>query len=248
MFHLDFKPLKTPPSALPTCVWNGLKLWSGSVSLQPVDLSSLNFHEAFRSIYENIGFCELAFVLTQIHEQKIEVDKSALFAAYNFRFDNKLEKLLETWTDVPQTFKEWAKNHAVSPADVYPLCALEAVAPLAPGLIKIADIHCSRSQGAQILELLTECTLLNIPQQDLLAHSETPQEWLLGLQQLRFPQTQNRDIERQEKLLAGWPKTFSTRWLRQGDRSGVEVRFFVSSKKELAEKITTLSRVHEGLE
>lgn len=256
MLILDFQPLKAPPAALPTCTWNGITLWRGDGDTSTLDMSSKAFHEAFRSIYESVGFCDLAHVLSALEEQHSKkpqeslrgIDRSALFAAYNFRYDKKIEKLLAVWADVPQTFKQWAKKHAIAPADVYPLCAVEDVLALSSALAKIADMQCSRSQGAQIIELLTECSLLNIPKETLLGSVEDPQQWVLSIQQLRFPQTLARDKDRQENLLTGWPKAFSTRWLRQGDRSGVEVRFFISSKKDLEEKISTLSRVHEGLE
>lgn len=247
MAILDFQPQHKPPEALPKCVWNSHVLWAGSSALNDQDLSSLPFHTALSSIYQGLGFAELATILEWAEKAGIAVDREPLFAAYQFRYDGKLEKTLNLWKALPNAFRIWATKHSISPADLYPLCAVNDTAPLHPALLKIAGLQLSRSQGAQIVELVSECVLLKTDSSLWTKNSTSAADWVQSLNSTRYPQTQNRDSERQNKLLLGWPKSFSTRWLRQGDRAGVEVKFFVSSKRELAEKISSLHRVHEGL-
>lgn len=247
MAHLDFQPQNPPPQALPSCVWNDHILWTNPSTTTSLDLSARPFHEALVSIYQTLTFCELALITEWLEKSQIQVNKELLFAAYQFRYDNKMEKTLLLWTSLPQAFRVWATKHGISQADLYPLCAISDLTPLQPALLKVAGLQLSRSQGAQIVELITECALLKTDASQWIKNSSSSADWMQSLNALRFPQTLGRDSERQNKLLLGWPKTFATRWLRQGDRSGVEVKFFVSSKRELAEKISSLTRVHEGL-
>lgn len=223
-------------------------LWTGLPSeLAEQNLSAQLFHKALASIYQELSFSELALIVDWTEKAGIAFDREALFAFYQFRYDGKMEKTLLLWKTLPNAFRVWAAKHSVSPADLYPLCALNDISPIHAALLKIAGLQMSRSQGAQIVELLSECVLLKTDPSLWTKNSTSAADWIQSLNSIRFPQTQNRDSERQAKLLASWPKAFSTRWLRQGDRSGVEVKFFVSSKRELAEKITSLQRVHEGL-
>lgn len=247
MVSLDFQPQNPPPKALPSCLWNGIVLWKGSNDLPPVDLSAQPFHEAFRGIFEGVGFCDLAQVLESLSTSDTTIDKDALFAAYNFRYGAKLERSLQTLKTLPREFIKWARERSVSPADIYPLCTIDDIQRLAASLNKLSELQLSRSQGAQLIELLAECALLGSSDDVLLQHSGTFATWIPHLQTIRYPQTTNRETERQQRILVGWPKAFATRWLRQGDRSGIEVKFFVSTKKELAEKISTLTRVHDGM-
>ncbi len=248
MARLDFQPQTVPPQALPQCVWNTHILWAGSTSnLASQDLSGLAFSTAVASIYTGLNFGEVATISEWATAAEIQYDREALFAAYQFRYDAKMEKTLKLWSTLPSAFRTWAIQHGISSGDLYPLCALREASSLHPALLKIAGLQASRSQGVQLLERLTECALLNTDSALWTKNSSSVSDWIQNLNSIRFPQTLHRDSTRQNKLLVGWPKSFSTRWLRQGDRSGVEVKFFVSSKRELAEKISTLNRVHEGL-
>lgn len=224
-----------------TCPENHI---SGPSSLE---LSSLPFHEAFNSIYKKVSFLELCGVLEQEQSLSLEIDKEALFRCYQYRYDQKIEKIRSVLPQLPLEFRQWAQEHSLSAADLYPLCSLENIQDAEKPLLHISSLLLSRAQGVQAMEWIVECLLLKIPQiQETQGHNSGT-GWLEHLKQLRFPQTQIRDEEKQKKLLSPWPKALSPRWLRQGDRSGVEIRFVVGSKKELADKISTLNRIYNEL-
>jgi hypothetical protein len=243
---LDFKPHKSPPKAMPTCVWKEWVLFSGEHP-SSIDLSSQSFHEAYGSIYDSLSFYELAQLVLKAEAFNIEVQKQELFSLYGFRFDGKSEKVLRLLQRLPQPFLQWIEKHSLSAGDLYPLCALSAEQLPLNALNTFSELNPSRATGAQILELLTECILMNMPVVDFFKGVKSSQEILDKLQQLRYPQTLERDHEKKKVLSSPWPKTFTTRWQRQGDRSGLDVRFFVASKRELAEKIESLKRVHDDL-
>lgn len=246
MLFLDFYPQSRPPQALPTCTWNGYTLWENAQSAKPLELSALPFDQAMKSIFHNLTFTELCEIVRCAETQKIQVPFEGLFAAYQFRYDNKLEKTIRLYLLFPTDVRDWCHTHSLSPKDLYPLTASPWTNEVAALLEKLVSLRPTRSQGAQAMELLADCVLLEKPNSAVLENSSTITDWLTHLHNLRYPKTHTSDSVRQKTLLSGWPKVFSTRWLRQGDRSGVEVKFFVGSKKELSEKIATLSRVHDG--
>lgn len=244
MVLLDFKPHTTPPEALPTCTWNGLQLWTSTLPLQTLDLSSMPLDKALKSVYPNLLFTELCEIVECAQKLKATLDLDPLFTNYQFRYDKKMQKTMETYWSLPTSVKIWSRGHDLSPKDVYPLCAVPSVQTLFPVLEKMVSMRPTRSQGAQAIELLAECALLE--KINLHPQTDSMSEWLTQLHSLRYPQAISRDQNRQKTMLSGWTKMFSTRWLRQGDRSGVEVKFFIGSKKELSEKISTLTRIHDG--
>jgi hypothetical protein len=244
MHLLDFKPLTSPPDALPTCTWNGLQLWKSSMDLAALDLSAMPFDKALKSVYPSLLFTELCEIVERTQNLKASVDLEQLFTNYQFRYDKKMRKTMDLFWELPISVKNWARNHDLSPKDLYPLCALSNINTIFTVLEKMISLRPTRSQGAQAIELLAECALLEKTNWD--PQTENMSDWITQLHTLRYPQAIARDNDRQKTMLSGWTKMFSTRWLRLGDRSGVEVKFFIGSKKELSEKISTLSRIHDG--
>lgn len=209
------------------------------------DLSALPFAQAYKSIYAEMSFLELAELISELIDHKISFEPSTLLEAYKFRLDAKTEKVLLALRRLPQDFYAWAKLHSLSAGDLYSLCNLPQLPEKA--LSHLAQLKPSRSFGIQLLDLLVDCQLMNLSEDECLKQASTFEAWRANLHTLRFPQTTKRDEQKKEYLLGLWPKSFTVRWLRQGDRAGVDVHFFVSSKKELAEKIESLQRVHNEL-
>lgn len=225
---------------MPTCQWHGGVLYAGTQIIQ--DLSHLSFDAAYRSIYEQMSFFELTELMLELFDRGVNFRPDDLFATYGFRLDSKTEKVVLSLRRLPSEFYQWAKQHSLSSGDLYSLCNL----PQLPvqSLTQLALLNPSRSFGIQLLDLLVDCLLMGQSEDTCLLHSSSFDLWRDHLRTLRFPQTTKRDEEKKQSLLNIWPKSFTVRWLRQGDRSGVDVRFFVSSKKELEEKIESLQRVY----
>jgi hypothetical protein len=231
--------------------WNSIALNpDSSQSDKFLDLSSLSIEDALTVAYPELSYCELIEVLKKL-KASITVNEMALFAQYGFALDSKLQRLNEVVSTTPPRFWQWCLHHHISPRDLFPLLSLSSPQALAHSLEKFYDLMLSRSTGAQILELLVECFLIG--QSDIFLVSlpdnaptslQPSDHWLQNLKLLRFPQTLKADSEKQKYLLSlPWTKELQTRWLRQGDRSGVEVKFFAANSKELQKHVAQLNKI-----
>jgi hypothetical protein len=215
-----------------------------------LDLSSLPAEDALAVAYPNLNFCELVDLIQKM-KTSIPLDETVVFQNYGFALDSKMQKLMALIPQLPSPFWHWCRNHSLSPRDLYPLLSLESPQQLQKCLMQIQELNLSRNLGTQILELLVECFLLNANQELLIdfeaktiTNATSGDAWLQKLKNQRFPQTLQSDANKQKELLTlPWTKELQTRWLRQGDRSGVEVRFFASNPKELQKRVEQLQQV-----
>lgn len=214
-----------------------------AISEKYLDLSTLSIEDALVVAYPELTFCSLVEVLKRI-ELSVSLDKDKAFANYGFLLDSKLSQLLTLIPALPLSFWQWCQNHSLSPRDLFPLLSLKSPQDVSQSLEKFSELSISRSLGAQILDLLVECYLTIKDQSPLLKQTATADQWLLHLKSLRFPQTMKSDrIKEKELLSLPWTKELNTRWLRQGDRSGLEIRFFASSQKELLLHVQQLQNI-----
>lgn len=223
----------------------------GLFNSSTVDLSHLSLPWALKTAHPHLTFLELAGLFDSFHKKNLEFSPEDLFRIYDFSLDAKLRKLLGLLGALPIDFYQWAQVHGLSPKDLQPLLSLPSVNDLKEPLILISELNPSRSSGSQLLELLVECFLIEnstarlIPQLEINRSPEKKiMSWLEHLKALRFPQTMARDQQRQKKILAlPWSKDLNSRWVRSGDKSGVELKFLISTKKDLQDKISQLQRV-----
>jgi hypothetical protein len=69
------------------------------------------------------------------------------------------------------------------------------------------------------------------------------------LQILRYPESSRRDKQAEFALKKyRWPQSSQVRWLRQGDRSGIEIKLFISHPQELRKVAEHLLQLHKQLE
>jgi len=187
-----------------------------------------------------LSFAELA------RSKSSSADFEALAAQNGYRFDQRLLQCVELFHRLPIETQNWAAERALSQRDLQPLLALENL-PL-EFLQLLAAARVSRSYGAQIIELLVDNILLGNVNLEPPAPftADKAAEWIARLKTSRFPETSRRDEEKKSRLSSlPWPKGFLTRWQRQGDQSGLEVRFTVASKIDMQSKIEALQRVLE---
>lgn len=219
-----------------------------------LDLSSLTIEDAITVVYPELTFCELIETFNKLKAAPQigeSLNPSSLFANYGFSLDSKLGRLLEVIPQMPPLFWSWCCKHALAPRELFPLLSLQSPHQLSLCLDSFDELQLSRNLGAQILELLVECFLIGETDEKLfsLSKNSSPSKsagdhWLQNLKTQRFPQTTKADAEKQKALLSlPWTKDLQTRWLRQGDRSGVEVRFFVSNPKELQKHVDQLQKI-----
>jgi hypothetical protein len=119
-------------------------------------------------------------------------------------------------------------------------------------LEKFEVVRPSFSEGVKILELVTENILMSPDDNSLenvFENSQSVQAWMKHLNTLRYPMTSARDSELESKMLAlPWPYGSKTKFERRGDRSGVELKLFVSSEADLTKIISSLERVKANLQ
>ena len=99
-----------------------------------------------------------------------------------------------------------------------------------------------------MLELLVELHLLGRKMEVLLQDSTQAAPWIQSLKCLRFPTTSASDQNGSDKLKSlPWPAHVETKWARQGDRSGIEIRIRAESQSELERKLQGLEHVSQLL-
>lgn len=235
--------------------WNSIALNPEEASSEKfLDLSSLPIEDALTVVYPQLSFCELIETLKKLKASPLiaeQMSQATVFANYGFSLDSKLERVLDMIPQIPILFWNWCCKHSLSPRDLTPLLSLQSPQQLSLCLNSFNELQLSRNLGAQIIELLVECFLMNETDADLFAlcqNSPTSKSigdhWLQNLKTQRFPQTAKADSEKQKTLLSlPWTKDLQTRWLRQGDRSGVEVRFFAANPKELQKHVDQLQKI-----
>jgi hypothetical protein len=229
-------------------VWNSIPLNSEkSLSLKRLELNSLDLEDALCVVYPQLSFCGILQVLERL-PNNVKINRARVYENYGYSLDSKLTQLLHILPTLPSTFLHWCAEHSLSPRDLFPLLSLPSSQAVQEELKKISALALSRNLGAQILELAVECRLLSSSEGSPL-NATNGDEWLQQLKSKRYPQTLLSDSEKQKKMLAlPWPKDFQLRWQRQGDRSGLEVKFFVSHEKELPKFTKLLQQTIQSLE
>ncbi len=229
-------------------VWNSIPLNpQNSLAPKRLELDSIDIEDAFSVVYPHQSFCGIYQMLEKL-PKSLAINSSRVYENYGYALDSKLEQLLTVLPKLPSTFLNWSAEHSLSPRDLFPLLSLTILQTVDEDLKKISSLALSRNLGAQILELVVECHLLSTSEASTVS-ANTGDEWLQQLKMKRYPQTLLSDSEKQKKMLAlPWPKDFQLRWQRQGDRSGLEIKFFVSHEKELLKFTHLLQQTIQNIE
>lgn len=255
-FGLDFSPKCPSPQLFPIFTWNNWALnhferKDQSIMSPTQDVSHMPLQAALQQLYPRLAFAELAWLYDRLKKAGLPFNPLALFSFYQFRFDPRLEKVLDLYLELPPAFQTWAAQHDMSPRDLNPLITLPQVSLLNDFYQVIYENNLTRSQAAQILELAVELVLLDNPWEELAPPEDKKPNWvdywLIHLRERRYPVTLQKDNEEKNKLSdLPWSKEFSTKWSRTGDKSGLEVKFMLTSKADLEKKLQTLQRIHES--
>jgi hypothetical protein len=145
----------------------------------------------------------------------------------------------------PQEFQNWCADKRMGPMDLAPLLSIPAEAlPLI--CQTILEARLSKAHGTQALELLTELHLLG---RSIPSSSQSSEAWIAELKNLRHPETSRRDeVQKQKWAELPWPSLSQPRWIRRGDRSGIELKLFISHPHDLKKCLQSLSRIQELME
>ena len=146
------------------------------------------------------------------------------------------------------SFTQWAADKKVKDSDLHFTSILKS--PQHQEIFKIlsnqlANLRPSFSEGLSILELVTELILMG-HNEDLFLNMVNLTSWLTHLRQLRFPVTTEKDSLLKTKFEnLPWPQGAKVKFERRGDRSGAEIKFFVSTSTDLTKLISALERVQQ---
>ncbi len=172
-------------------------------------------------------------------------DEDYFFSRWGKGQQESLKELLPVVSALSAALLAWLHEKDLQPADLNPLKTL----PL--GKINfIAKVFLqarpSKSEGVQILELVTDLCLMSLSEEQILAaFDDSANSTLIQLKILRYPQTHQRDLASKEKLKISWPKNIQARYQRRGDKAGFDVQMFVASSADLKKTVTHLEKVVE---
>ncbi len=248
--QLEFELGETWPKALPACSWReyllcGFARSSGTV----IDLQSLGntFLESLLALYPHLSFVDLSalFLKARHLENELNFSKADLFHAYGLRYTENLEILGELVAKTPLSFQAWARERDLSAADFAFLKMLKNVHSLEAAFSKIVELKVSRNTAVQILELEAELeSLAKVTD----ASYENAETWLSELQQMRYPQTSQRDEERKKSFQkVRLPHNIKSNWKRVGDSGHLELKLTVSGEVELKKTLAGLQKFEGDL-
>lgn len=157
----------------------------------------------------------------------------------------KLKKILTQFPD----FQKWVKNRKSDFSHLSLLTEFSDLQKLQSLLNWISKNNPSHSKGIQTLELAGELLLMNVSLDAIFNTTQNPEELLKQLKKLRHPIASEQE-ERRSKIVQNlpWQRHTKGRWIRQNDKTGLEVQFQCFSMKEFKQKLQNLQHIAEQME
>ncbi len=267
--NLDFEPESLWPASLPCYSFQGEllcgfqtnenDLWDATQTPpQPktVKLEGNSLPQFLKGIYPQLSFMELSRLSEKIkqHPQLNDLQHlMELWFLYGYRNYENSQSLIEKIVTLPKEVQKWIHQKKLSPQDLAPLNALttpDSLSLLEPLWLTFIDCGFSKSEGVKGLEYLVELLLLGNSVEDLRPpHSPcSSAQWLDFLHSKRFPMSTHQDKMAEEKIrVVFWPKKMESRWVRRGDRAGVELKVFFTHPDELKQNLVGLERTYQDI-
>jgi hypothetical protein len=204
-----------------------------------------------KNLYNELSYIEilrLSSCLEKVPHLLGDNTQEEFFSTFGLKLDINLKQINLLVTQLPQQFLNWCAEKKWGPQDFAPLRSFsEGISQLAPYLEKLNRVDTknspfSKSDGTQVFELLVELLMLNKNLTRLLSLELS--QWLPILKRERFPitTTQNQNKEDQLKKFS-WPLHSQAKWARKGDKSGVELKLFISNAQELERSLIKLEQL-----
>ena len=208
-------------------------------------------------IYKKLTLPELARLYLKISERKTSQQKVAdqpiafnwefFLNHYNIKWSQDLEQLFQILPKTKLSFQNWVsqKDCGLSELQIltwantqYPFYQIDKL------LNFIAKINPSRQIGTKILEYTLE--KLDEIDMDSFTALESAEKAYEYIYRNRFPETSQKDQDFKNILLkTPWPAHIRATAQRQGDRSGVEIKFFAGSFEEYEKRVDGLHQIKE---
>lgn len=248
----DFSPRIAWPEGLPAVAINGFLIAGFQQemvfdhALPEIDKDGIA--ALFRSLYFELTTPELARLYRSTSVSTWFPIQEVL-AKFQVRWTENNEKLSDIICQLPMGFQNYCSEKKWSFGDFQPLAAAKGLI-LSPFFMRMIDLNLSRSQSVAALELIVDLLLMGKQPLELLPDDAmTSDTWMDSLRHLRYPESSQKDdwASRQVQELP-WPGTAQARWTRQGDRTGIELKLFVSQPTDLKKYLQSLSAVQDALE
>jgi hypothetical protein len=204
--------------------------------------SGCELAETFKNFHPHLSYLELLQIVPQ-WKAAFNVSVTAFLKAYQLDWsdtDSELEKFFRTF---PASTQLWLVEKSLSKSELSQIKDLASRAQTITSFCVQQKV--SKSELTQVLDL---CSSIN-SDQALPQPGDNFRSWSEKLFSLKYPITQSMDKYFQAKIKTlPWSKNSSAQWLRRGDKSGIEVRFFVTQTNELKNQIHALMKVSELLQ
>ena len=257
---LFFAPRTEWPESLPAVAVNQMVLAGFSQDLVfdhqiPVEQSEA-IARLFRSLYFELSFVEVARLQSRA-KAFAWFPISLIVQKFGWQPDDIFSAIAEQVLKTPEGFQRWAADKKLSPQDLQPLVSGGSL-DLKYLFHEIVSLQMPKALGAKALELAIDLMLMGRTANDIGSEVLVPhlpsdlslsEAWVLRLTELRHPELFKQDQEAQAQMASlPWPGTTEARWIRQGERSGIELKLFVSKPSDLKKYLQGLSHVQDLME
>jgi hypothetical protein len=251
----DFKPLTIQKDSLPSIAWNGYLLTGFHRTHGTVLNLLMPLPQLLRDCYPNLSFVELVRFLDRLYENELLFSefKVDILAAYHYKDHPELDDMLGLVISLPFNIQNYLAEKALALKELYPLRLAVRHKPesarefISKTLGVLVEKRATRAQIAKAITLATELFLMG--KEPFLDGARTVEIWLRYLEQTRFPNAKSYDMKQEEKLKKlPWPSHVQARWIRDGDSTGIEVKFNIHNPTELEKLIEGLENLSPHLE
>ena len=240
----QFRSFEKWPKHLPAIAWESHLLcgFDRQENETVVHLGSNEgtFIQVFQSIYKELCFAEFAELSLVLGDDVTEFAR-----AYHFSWNHNQQQLIQNFLKLSESFQNWCLEKKVAANELAILNSFKNLDSLKRVCEFIVSHSAGKQIGIQILEMAGELILMEKDIQDIL-NSTSAEIFLAEVKKRRFPQSTALDQTQEQWLKSlGWPSTSQTKWIRRGDKSGVELKLFFSTPLELQKNIVQLQRIGE---
>jgi hypothetical protein len=251
---LNFGPMTPWPKHLPAMAWSGQLLCGfeqpdGAVVELARQGTLAELADQLHAIYPKLTLAELARLrrcetLTPVATGLV----SHLIELQGWRLTRDLERVLVALVETPAAFQIWTSRRELGVRDLQILNVVPTLSQVNPLLEELGRRQPSKSTGTQILETTIELMMIEGTPPHLPLAQQSDEAWYEHVKRRRHPETHQRDQQKIHHLVQlPWPAHVQTKWTRQGDEAGVEVRFTATSLLDYQRKIRGLAHVESRL-
>lgn len=250
---LDFRPLNVWPETLPAVAFRGFVVAGFQNSEFAFDhpleqAEPEEIAKSFSSLYAELTTPELA----RLWQSSANLDwfpRRLVLEKYHLHVNDSSIEVLDVITKLPMSFQNFCSQKKWHVGDFQFLVSAREL-DLEFLFQDVMLRNLSKSQSTQILENLVDLLLLETePQQLRTADNETAEAWVTRIQKIRYPKSTADDAQAALAIKSlAWPPGTQARWVRQGDQTGLEIKFFVSQPSEMSKQLQAFQNVSDNLE